>query len=148
MSRRARAIALTTAVSVLALAAPAYAQTPNINLMPEFQSKSPEEKEADAIKEKAYKDSLRKIPDAKAQFEQAVNLDPHLADARYWLGMALVNAGTPEAMKEAKPHFEAYIKLAPTGANVETATPAMARERGFLGMGLTTLLRKSTYLTS
>jgi hypothetical protein len=33
--------------------------------MPEFQSKTPEEKEADAIKEKAYKDSLRKIPDAK-----------------------------------------------------------------------------------
>ena len=53
------------AVAVL-LAAPAYAQTPNINLMPEFQSKSPEEKEQDAIKERAYKDSLRKIPDAKA----------------------------------------------------------------------------------
>jgi hypothetical protein len=48
------------------LTAPAYAQTPNINLMPELMSKSPEEKEADAIKEKAYKDSLRKIPDAKA----------------------------------------------------------------------------------
>ena len=29
-------------------------------------SKSPEEKEQDAIKDKAYKDSLRKIPDAKA----------------------------------------------------------------------------------
>ena len=67
-----------------------------------------------------------KIPDAKAQFEQAVKLDPNLADARYWLGMALVNAGTPEAMKEAKPHFEAYIKLAPTGANVETAKAIVA----------------------
>jgi hypothetical protein len=53
-------------VVVVVLTAPAYAQTPNINLMPEFQSKTPEEKEADAIKEKAYKDSLRKIPDAKA----------------------------------------------------------------------------------
>ena len=30
------------------------------------QSKSPEEKEQDAIRDKAYKDSLRKIPDAKA----------------------------------------------------------------------------------
>jgi hypothetical protein len=39
--------------------------TPNINLMPEMQSKSPEEKEADAIKEKAYRESLKKIPDAK-----------------------------------------------------------------------------------
>jgi hypothetical protein len=54
-------------VALLAgLSAPASAQTPNINLMPEFQSKTPEEKEADAIKEKAYRESLRKIPDAKA----------------------------------------------------------------------------------
>jgi hypothetical protein len=56
-------------VALLAgLSAPAWAQmqTPNINLMPEFQSKTPEEKEADAIKEKAYRESLRKIPDAKA----------------------------------------------------------------------------------
>ena len=59
---------LSAAAVAMLLTAPAYAQmqTPNINLMPEFQSKSPEEKEADAIKEKAYKDSLRKIPDAKA----------------------------------------------------------------------------------
>jgi hypothetical protein len=57
---------LSAAAVVVLLTVPAYAQTPNINLMPEFQSKSPEEKEADAIKEKAYKDSLRKIPDAKA----------------------------------------------------------------------------------
>jgi hypothetical protein len=54
------------AMVVMLLTVPAYAQTPNVNLMPELRSKSPEEKEADAIKEKAYKDSLRKIPDAKA----------------------------------------------------------------------------------
>lgn len=57
---------LSAAVVVVLLTAPAYAQTPNINLMPEFQSKSPEEKEQEAIKEKAYKESLKKIPDAKA----------------------------------------------------------------------------------
>src|SRR5262249_31611349 len=34
-----------------------------------------------------------KIADAKAQFEQAVKLDPNLADAQYWLGMALLNGG-------------------------------------------------------
>jgi hypothetical protein len=53
--------------AAVALAGPAAAQmaTPNINLMPEFQSKTPEEKEADAIKERAYKESLKKIPDAK-----------------------------------------------------------------------------------
>jgi hypothetical protein len=55
-------------VALLAgLSGPAYAQmqTPNINLLPELASKTPEEKEADAIKEKAYRESLRKIPDAK-----------------------------------------------------------------------------------
>jgi hypothetical protein len=53
------------AAVIVLLAGPAYAQTPNINLIPELQSRSPEEKEADAVKEKAYKESLRKIPDAK-----------------------------------------------------------------------------------
>ena len=50
------------------LTAPAYAQisTPNINLIPEVQSKSPEEKEQEAQQQKAYKESLKKIPDAKA----------------------------------------------------------------------------------
>jgi hypothetical protein len=57
---------LSAAAVVLLLTAPAYAQTPNVNLMPELPTKSPEEKEQDAIREKAYKDSLRKIPDAKA----------------------------------------------------------------------------------
>jgi hypothetical protein len=57
---------LSAAVVVVLWTAPAYAQTPNINLMPELMSRSAEEKEADAIKEKAYKESLRKIPDAKA----------------------------------------------------------------------------------
>lgn len=47
------------------LAGPAYAQMPNINLIPELQSKTPEEKAADEERDKAYKDSLRKIPDAK-----------------------------------------------------------------------------------
>jgi hypothetical protein len=57
---------LSAAAAVVLLAAPAYAQTPNINLIPELQSKSPEEREQEAAKDKAYKDSLRKIPDAKA----------------------------------------------------------------------------------
>jgi hypothetical protein len=50
------------------LTAPAYAQmsTPNINLIPELQSKSPEEREQEAAQQKAYKESLKKIPDAKA----------------------------------------------------------------------------------
>jgi hypothetical protein len=62
-----RAAALVALPAVVLLTMPAYAQmqTPNINLLPELQSKTPEQKEADAIKEKAYRESLRKIPDAK-----------------------------------------------------------------------------------
>lgn len=57
---------LSAAVVMVLLTAPAYAQMPNINMMPDVRSKSPEEKEQDAIRDKAYKDSLKKIPDAKA----------------------------------------------------------------------------------
>ena len=53
------------AAVIMLLAWPAYAQSPNINLIPELQSRSPEEKEADAARDKAYKESLKKIPDAK-----------------------------------------------------------------------------------
>ena len=64
-----------------------------------------------------------KIPEAKAQFEQAVKLDPNMADAHYWLGMAFVNAGNTA---EAKPQFEAYLKLAPAGQYAETAKSIVA----------------------
>ncbi len=53
------------AAVIMLLAGPAYAQTPNINLIPELGSRTPEEKEADAARDKAYKESLKKIPDAK-----------------------------------------------------------------------------------
>jgi hypothetical protein len=48
------------------LASPAFAQAPTINLMPEVKNRTPEEKEQDAITDKAYRESLRKIPDNKA----------------------------------------------------------------------------------
>jgi hypothetical protein len=57
-----------SALAVAALlSAPAYAQmqTPNINLLPEVTSKTPEEKEQEAIRDQAYRESLKKIPDAK-----------------------------------------------------------------------------------
>jgi len=47
------------------LAGPAYAQGHQLNLISEMPSKTPEEKEAEAVKDKAYKESLRKIPEAK-----------------------------------------------------------------------------------
>jgi hypothetical protein len=46
------------------LVSPAAAQ--HLNLMPELKSKTPEEKEQDAIADKAYRESLRKIPDTKS----------------------------------------------------------------------------------
>ena len=57
-----------SAAAVIALlTGPAYAQmqTPNINLIPELGSKTPEEKEQEAVRDKAYRESLKKIPDAK-----------------------------------------------------------------------------------
>lgn len=48
------------------LAGPAYAQMPNLNLLQEAPGKTPEEKAADAEREKAYKETLKKIPDSKA----------------------------------------------------------------------------------
>jgi tetratricopeptide (TPR) repeat protein len=59
-----------------------------------------------------------KIPDAKKQFEDAVKLDPKLADAHYWLGMANLNEGK---MPDAAGHFDEYLKLAPTGQYAEQA---------------------------
>ena len=61
-----RAAALVALLAGLSAPTSAQMQTPNMNLMPEVKTKTPEEKEADAIKEKAYRESLRKIPDAKA----------------------------------------------------------------------------------
>jgi hypothetical protein len=52
--------------AVLALlAGPAYAQMPNINLLQEGPGKTEDEKAADAERDKAYKETLKKIPDAK-----------------------------------------------------------------------------------
>jgi hypothetical protein len=48
------------------LAGPAFAQTPHINLLADQPSKTDEEKERDAARDKAYKETLKKIPDAKA----------------------------------------------------------------------------------
>jgi hypothetical protein len=55
-----------TAVVIALLASPAYAQMPPINLMQEKPGKTQEEKDADAVRDKAYKESLKKIPDANA----------------------------------------------------------------------------------
>jgi tetratricopeptide (TPR) repeat protein len=64
-----------------------------------------------------------KIPDAQKLFEQAVAADPKMADAHYWLGMAMVNQGKlPEAVKS----FEEYLKLDGSGQYAEQAKGMLA----------------------
>jgi hypothetical protein len=59
-----RAVAL---IGLLAAPAftPALAQIPNVNLIPDTPSKTPDQIEQEQAQQKAYKESLRKIPDAK-----------------------------------------------------------------------------------
>jgi hypothetical protein len=56
------------AALVMLISGPAFAADdgPHINMMPGVVSKTQEEKDADAVKDRAYRESLRKIPDAKA----------------------------------------------------------------------------------
>jgi tetratricopeptide (TPR) repeat protein len=56
-------------------------------------------------------------------FEQAVAADPKMAEAHYWLGMAMVNQGKlPEAVKS----FEEYLKLDGSGQYAEQAKGMLA----------------------
>jgi hypothetical protein len=65
--------AMIALMGLAALAAPARAQLggagggdgPHVNLLSDLPSKTPEEKEEEAERDRKYKDSLRKIPDAK-----------------------------------------------------------------------------------
>ena len=55
-----------------------------------------------------------RFAEAKEQFEEAVEGRPEAcADAHYWLGMA--HRERRQACRDAAPHFETYLKLAPTG---------------------------------
>jgi hypothetical protein len=62
-------LALVTAPVATAplLIGPASAQM--MNLMPEVKTRTPEEKERDAMTDKAYRDSLRQIPDNKSSVD-------------------------------------------------------------------------------
>jgi hypothetical protein len=54
------------AAVVMLLASPAFAQIPPVNLLQDKPGKTQEEKDAEAARDKAYQDTLKKIPDAKA----------------------------------------------------------------------------------
>jgi hypothetical protein len=92
--------------AVLALlTGPAFAQMPPLNLMQDGPGKSPAQQAAEAARDKAYKDSLKKIPDAKAPS------DP-------W-GAVRSDAAKPSAPKAA----------ATKGANSKTAASAKPRTK-------------------
>ena len=93
--------------AVLALmTAPAYAQTPPINLMQDGPGKTAEQKAAEAARDKAYKESLKKIPDAKAPS------DP-------WGTLRSGDAAKPSASKAS----------ASKGSNSKTAASAKPRTK-------------------
>jgi hypothetical protein len=80
---------LSAVAVIMLLTGPAYAQMPALNLLQDNSlAKTPEEKEAEEAKDKAYKESLKKIPDAK------VSSDP-------WGNVRTTPA--PKAQAQAKP---------------------------------------------
>lgn len=61
-----RALRIVLPAAAMLLASPALAQIPPVNLLQDNKpAKSQEEKDAESARDKAYKDSLKKIPDAK-----------------------------------------------------------------------------------
>jgi hypothetical protein len=95
------------AVLVL-LTGPAYAQmqTPNINLLDVGPTKSPEQIEQEQARDKAYKDSLKTIPDAK------VSSDP-------WGNVRSDSKSAPAKSAAPKPKSATAATTAPkkTGSN-------------------------------
>jgi hypothetical protein len=58
--------AVRLAAAIMLLASPAFAQIPKLNLLQDKPGKTDDEKAAESAQEKAYKESLKKIPDQKA----------------------------------------------------------------------------------
>ena len=57
---------LRLAAAIMLLASPAVAQIPKLNLLQDKPSNTQDELDAEKAQDKAYKDSLKKIPDQKA----------------------------------------------------------------------------------
>ncbi len=62
--------------------------------------------------------NAQKFGEAKAQFEQTIQLDPNHAEAHYFLAMASLNQGN---MADAAAALEKYIELAPSGQYADQA---------------------------
>jgi hypothetical protein len=77
------------AAAIALLTGPAYAQQPALNLLQEFDTKTPQQKADEELRDKAYKESLRKIPDAS----------PSKTSADPWGNVRSVDAGKTSASK-------------------------------------------------
>jgi hypothetical protein len=99
--------AMTALVWMVALSAPARAQVgdgsggggPHINMLADQPSKTPEEIEKEQARDKAYKESLKKIPEAKSA-------DP-------WGGVRSSDAAKPSTSSKTS----ATAKKTKTGSN-------------------------------
>ena len=78
------AAAVALLILPVSLTRPAFAQTPKLNLLSDTPSKTPDELEAEEAKDKAYKESLKKIPDAKVSNDPWGNVraDPPKTSAK------------------------------------------------------------------
>jgi tetratricopeptide (TPR) repeat protein len=65
-----------------------------------------------------------KAADAQKQFERAIQLDPKMADAYYYLAVTILAQGK---MAEAKKPLQDYLALAPTGAHAKDAKDMLAQ---------------------
>ena len=102
---------LRLAAALALLAGPAYAQTlPNINLLQEGPTKSDEEKAADAERDAKYKDTLKKIPDAKASNDPwgGMRSDPPKTTAK---------SSTASTTNSTRPKAAAAAKKTKTGSS-------------------------------
>ena len=90
---------------------PAYAQMPNMNLLQDGPGKTQDEIDAEQAREKAYQDTLKKIPDAK------VSNDP-------WGGVRSSDASKTSADKSAAAKTPASKTAAAAKAKVKTGNNA------------------------
>ena len=65
LARVAAALMLLAIPASAFLTRPAHAQMPHINMLSDQPGKTQEEKDAEEARDKAYKETLKKIPDAK-----------------------------------------------------------------------------------
>ena len=98
----------------LLVTGPAYAQMPSMNMMPSQPDKTMEQIEQEKAQEKAYKDTLKTMPDAKAP------TDP-------W-GNVRSDAPKSAATKSATPPKAKAKTQARTDTKTEAQTPALTKQ--------------------